>query len=179
MYENFSIEDYNAVVYENYFLGSQGKRVTLVNTTPDDFTLYYPKFKTNIHIEIPKCGINDDGDFSIFYNMYELGKGDFYKENPYAVYGYGDQPEIVVHNYENENLQDKKILLIKDSFMDSAMPFLMMGLKDLRVLDLRLFKGSVKKYIKEHKPDIVLVMYIPFYAGTINWNSHDDLFDFR
>lgn len=176
---HFSIDDYNAVVYENYFLGSQGKRVTLVNTTPDDFTLYYPKFKTNIHIEIPKCGINDDGDFSIFYNMYELGKGDFYKENPYAVYGYGDQPEIVVHNYENENLQDKKILLIKDSFMDSAMPFLMMGLKDLRVLDLRLFKGSVKKYIKEHKPDIVLVMYIPFYAETINWNSHGDLFDFR
>ena len=64
--------------------------------------------------------------------------------------------------------------------LDIAAPvFLMMGLKDLRVLDLRLFKGSVKKYIKEHKPDIVLVMYIPFYAETINWNSHGDLFDFR
>ena len=177
--EHFAFEDYKIVKYKEYFLGSQGKKTTLANTLVDDFEIYYPKFLTNIHIDIPKYGISKRGDFSIFYDMQALGKGDYYIENPYAVYSYSNQPEMVIHNYENENLKDKKILLIKDSMLNVTIPFLSMGLKDLRVLDLREFTGSVKSYVMKYKPDIVLVMYGPPLINDLVWDNHNDLYDFR
>ena len=172
-------EDYEVVRYEKYFLGSQGKKVTLAHTEPDDFDVYYPKFSTNLYVKIPSRSVDGEGDFSILYDKAALGTGDFYNDNPYSMYGYGDQAEIIVHNYENENLRDKKILLIHDSMLDTAMPFLVMGLKDLRELDIRHFKGSVQRYIKEYKPDIVLVMYKTSYSESIDWMAHDSKFDFR
>ena len=177
--EHFSLNDYYDDKYEKSFLGSQGKKLTLVNTELDDFDIYYPKFKTNVYMEISEYGIRETGDFSIFYNKQEFGSGDVYNENPYAMYGYGDQPEIIVHNFANENLQDKKILIIKDSMLDTAMPFLSMGLKDLRLLDIRHFNGSVRKYVSEYKPDIVLVMYKTSYGEDVKWVGHNDKFDFR
>lgn len=178
-FEHFKPEDYEFVRYEKYFLGSQGKKVTLANTEPDDFDVYYPKFPTNLYVKIASRGVDGTGDFTILYDKDELGTGDFYNDNPYSMYGYGDQAEIIVHNYENEHLRDKRILLIHDSMLDTAMPFLVMGLKDLRELDIRHFKGSVQRYIEDYKPDIVLVMYKPSYTGIVDWMGHEDKFDFR
>lgn len=178
-FEHFKPEDYEFVRYEKYFLGSQGKKVTLANTEPDDFDVYYPKFPTNLYVKIASRGVDGTGDFTILYDKAALGTGDFYNDNPYQMYGYGDQAEIIVHNYENEHLRDKRILLIHDSMLDAAMPFLVMGLKDLRELDIRHFKGSVQRYIEDYKPDIVLVMYKTGYSDPIDWMGHDDKFDFR
>ena len=178
-FAHFAPEDYEFVRYERYFLGSQGKKVTLANTEPDDFDVYYPKFSTHLYAKIPSRGVDGEGDFTILYDKAALGTGDFYNDSPYSMYGYGDQAEIIVHNYENENLRDKRILLIHDSMLDTAMPFLVMGLKDLRELDIRHFKGSVQRYVKDYRPDIVLVMYKPNYNGFIDWMGHSDEFDFR
>lgn len=178
-FAHFAPEDYDVVRYERYFLGSQGKKVTLANTEPDDFDVYYPKFSTHLYAKIPSRSVDGEGDFTILYDEQALGTGDFYNESPYAMYGYGDQAEIIVHNYENENLRDKRILLIHDSMLDTAMPFLVMGVKDLRELDIRHFKGSVQKYVEDYQPDIVLVMYKTSYSEPINWLGHGDKFDFR
>lgn len=178
-FAHFAPDDYEFVRYERYFLGSQGKKVTLANTEPDDFDVYYPNFSTHLYAKIPSRGVDGEGDFTILYDKAALGTGDFYNDSPYSMYGYGDQGEIIVHNYENEHLRDKRILLIHDSMLDTAMPFLVMGLKDLRELDIRHFKGSVQRYIEEYKPDIVLVMYKPGYSEPINWMEHNDKFDFR
>lgn len=178
-FAHFAPENYEVVRYEKHLLGSQGKKVTLANTELDDFDVYYPKFPTHLYAKIPSRSVDGEGDFTILYDRDALGTGDFYNENPYAMYGYGDQAEIIVHNYENENLRDKRILLIHDSMLDTAMPFLVMGLKDLCELDIRHFKGSVRKYVEDYQPDIVLVMYKTSYSEPINWPVHGDKFDFR
>ena len=174
---HFSEADYDVVNYENYFLGSQGKKVTLAKTTAEDIALYYPKFSTDIRLEIPSLGIDTRGDFTIMYDMERVKKRDFYGDNPYAAYGYGDIPEIKVHNFTNEHLRDKKILIIRDSMVDTVLPFLSMGLKDITLLDIRHFNGSVRRYVEDCKPDIVIVMYKPSYVPIV-WN-HKDKFDFR
>lgn len=174
---HFSEADYDVVNYENYFLGSQGKKVTLAKTTAEDIALYYPKFSTDIRLEIPSLGIDTRGDFTIMYDMERVKKRDFYGDNPYAAYGYGDIPEIKVHNFTNEHLRDKKILIIRDSMVDTVLPFLSMGLKDITLLDIRHFNGSVRRYVGDCKPDIVIVMYKPSYVPIV-WN-HKDKFDFR
>lgn len=174
---HFSEADYDVVNYENYFLGSQGKKVTLAKTTAEDIALYYPKFSTDVRLEIPSLGIDTRGDFTIMYDMEMVKKRDFYGGNPYAAYGYGDMPEIKVHNFTNEHLRDKKILIIRDSMVDTVLPFLSMGLKDITLLDIRHFNGSVRRYVEDCKPDIVIVMYKPSYVPIV-WN-HKDKFDFR
>lgn len=174
---HFSEADYDVVNYENYFLGSQGKKVTLAKTTAEDIALYYPKFSTDVRLEIPSLGIDTRGDFTIMYDMEMVKKRDFYGGNPYAAYGYGDMPEIKVHNFTNEHLRDKKILIIKDSMVDTVLPFMLMGLKDITLLDIRYFNGSVRRYVEDCKPDIVIVMY-KLSCEPIVWN-HKDKFDFR
>lgn len=174
---HFSEADYDVVNYENYFLGSQGKKVTLAKTTAEDIALYYPKFSTDVRLEIPSLGIDTRGDFTIMYDMEMVKKRDFYGGNPYAAYGYGDMPEIKVHNFTNEYLRDKKILIIRDSMVDTVLPFLSMGLKDITLLDIRHFNGSVRRYVEDFKPDIVIVMY-KLSCEPIVWN-HKDKFDFR
>lgn len=174
---HFSEADYDVVNYENYFLGSQGKKVTLAKTTAEDIALYYPKFSTDVRLEIPSLGIDTRGDFTIMYDMEMVKKRDFYGGHPYAAYGYGDMPEIKVHNFTNEYLRDKKILIIKDSMVDTVLPFLSMGLKDITLLDIRHFNGSVRRYVEDCKPDIVIVMY-KLSCEPIVWN-HKDKFDFR
>ena len=174
---HFSEADYDVVNYENYFLGSQGKKVTLAKTTAEDIALYYPKFSTAVRLEIPSLGIDTRGDFTSMYDMEMVKKRDCYGGNPYAAYGYGDMPEIKVHNFTNEHLRDKKILIIRDSMVDTVLPFLSMGLKDITLLDIRHFNGSVRRYVEDCKPDIVIVMY-KLSCEPIVWN-HKDKFDFR
>ena len=82
-----------------------------------------------------------------------------------------------MHNFKNEHLRDKKILIIKDSMVNTVLPFLSMGLKDITLLDIRHFNGSVRRYVEDCKPDIVIVMYKPSYVPIV-WN-HKDKFDFR
>lgn len=176
---HFSEADYDVVNYENYFLGSQGKKVTLAKTTAEDIALYYPKFSTDVRIEILSKGIDERGDFTVMYDMNQVKKRDFYGGNPYGAYGYGDMPKIKVHNFRNEHLRDKKILVIRDSMVDTVLPFLSMGLKDITLLDVRHFTGSVRRYVEDFKPDIVVVMYKPVTDVPIAWIGHKDKFDFR
>lgn len=163
--------------YQEWFLGSRGKKVTLAKAEPEDFTLIYPKFQTVLHYEIPSLGIDETGDFSITYDMNQVEEKDFYGKNPYGAYNYADKPLIKIENLMNEN--DLKILVIKDSFGNSVVPSLSLCASQTNILDLRLFDGSLRTYIKDVKPNVVVVICNPGAIGEIDWTSHTNLFDFR
>jgi len=74
---------------------------------------------------------------------------------------------------------DKKVLMIRDSFCDTMAPFLALGVRNIMLLDIRHFTGSVKAYIAENKPDVVIVMYTGVTVAPIDWSTHKDEFDFR
>lgn len=170
-------EQFDSVLYEKYFLGSRGRRVTLAKTEPDDISLLYPKYDTSLHFSVPSREINVSGDFSIMYDMSQLEKIDYYNLSPYAAYNYGNPPVVVT---QNDNVKDgKHILFIKDSFVNAVAPFMALGAERVDQLDLRYFTGSVETYIKETQPDIVIVMYTPSAIEEIDWGSHESTFDFR
>lgn len=169
-------EKFEAVLYPNWFLGSQGKKVTLERTTPDDFTLLYPKYQTDIHYEVLSRNIDVDGDFSVMYDMKQVEELDYYGENPYAAHIYGDQPLERIENHLIEEPQ--RLCIIHDSFCDCVVPFLAMGIKYVDSLDIRHFTGSVQTFIDTTQPDIVIVMYNPTIL-TPNTDAHIEAFDFR
>lgn len=49
---------YEKTVYERFFLGSQGKRVGTLYGGVDDFTVYTPKFDTDLTYTCPFYGID-------------------------------------------------------------------------------------------------------------------------
>lgn len=149
-------KNFKVVTYPKWFLGSQGKKVTLARAEPDDFDLIYPKFKTSLHFENFIDGKDITGDFeSLMYDMKYFNEVNYYEDNVHAAYPIG-AAEVRYNNLADNNL---KILFIHDSFGNTVIPFLTLAVKQLDVLDLRVFTGSVKSYIKQHAPDCVIVLY--------------------
>lgn len=174
----YDIQDFDVEILPVYFLGSEGKRATLARVQADDFPILHPKFPTEIKVEIPEKNIDSTGDFELLYDKQQVARKDLYNFNPYAMYGYGDR---AIMNVENLMLPatDKKVLLIRDSYCDTMAPFLALGVRNLQTMDVRHFTGSVKSYIAEQKPDVVIVMYTGSIHKKIDWSSHKDKFDFR
>lgn len=171
---------YNEKNYEALYLGSRGKKVTISRAKPDNFTIYLPKFKTDFTISIPSMDIKKSGDFSVLYNMKTLDRNkDHYSLGAYGAYAYGDRAIIKVHN--NLKSDGKNMLLIRDSFGDSVIPFLSLGMENLTAIDLRHFTGSLQSYIQENKPDTILLLFYSeeLTREKINYQSHTDLFDFQ
>lgn len=171
-------ERFTSVDYPAWFLGSQGKKVRLEQTDPDDFSLLYPTYPTELHYVIPDKQIDAVGDFSVTYDMSKVEELDYYGKSPYHAYNFGDRPLIEIENSMLPN--NGKILLIHDSFGDCVISFLTLGVKYVEALDLRHFTGSVQEYIKQTEPDVVLVLYNPnVIPESIDWTTHGALFDFR
>lgn len=179
----FSRANYEQKVYPQHALGSEGRIVTLALAQPEDFPILIPKYKTKILYEIPSLGIHEEGTFMLNYDMKLLNSPDYIdyqNQNMYNVYNHGDNALIRIHN---ELVHDgKRVLLVKDSFGDTLAPFLAMGVEDTAIIDLRHFTGSLVSFIKDYKPNVVIVLTYPGdgdYSKPIDWKSHKDLFDFR
>ena len=167
---------FKIVLYPKWFLGSQGKKVTLAVTTPDDFSLLYPTYKTQMHFSIPDAEIDLDGDFSIVYDMKKVEKIDYYGRNPYGAYMYSDHALTRFENHLSKN--NMRLLFIHDSFGDCVLPFVSIGVKYVDSLDLRHFTGSVMSFIEKNKPDAVIVLYNPNSIKS-DGDLHKAPFDFR
>lgn len=169
---------FDFITYKECFLGSQGKKVTLSRCRPDDFTLLYPKYDTKFHYYVPAEGINAIDDYSVVYNMSMIENSDYYNNSPYSGCNYGDQPLIQIEN--QKKVDDHKILLIRDSFGNCVVSCFALAEKNVDSLDLRHFTGSVKTYIEESNPDLVIVMSNAISAGDdVDYSTHTDKFDFR
>ena len=171
-------DQFGKTVFPRWFLGAQGKKVTLAQTEPEDIALLYPNYPTSLHYLVPSLGIDREGDFSILYNMNMIKEEPDYTISPYHAYAYGDQPvEQIINLLSQEN---RKILLIHDSFGDCVIPFVSLGIRQLDAIDLRHFTESLQDYIVSSEPDTVIVMYNCGAIGNaVDYESRKDLFDFR
>ena len=171
-------EQFLQKVYPAWFLGSQGKKVTLARTEPDDFILLFPRYPTLFHFIVPAAGVDKTSDYSVVYDMTEIMVKDYYGKNPYGGCSYGEQPLVQIQNLENAD--DRRILVIRDSFGSCLISGLALCEQEIDALDLRLFSGSVSSYIEQTKPDLVIVLYsAASIGGAMNNHTHTDMFDFR
>ncbi len=153
----FEPERWRTDTYHDWFLGSQGKKVTLARATPEDFQLFYPKFPAKFLIDIPSLDVYKSGGFSVFYRYNALRTLDYYKENPYASYLFGDRALTRVHNLTQHN--GKRVLILGHSFDNCVIPFLSLGVERVDSIDLREFTGSVETFLDENQYDVVIELY--------------------
>lgn len=151
------ISNYNIDVYKKRFLGSQGKKTGIIYSGLDDFSLIYPKFETNMTVDVP---VHDDHRAGSYYDVMlrpEFLEKDYYNINTYCSYIGGDYPLCIQKNANAKN--NKKLLILKDSFTIAFQPYMSFVFDEVDVIDLRHYKKSLKNYIEKTNPDIVMIFY--------------------
>jgi hypothetical protein len=159
-----NLDNYQTVNYGKWFLGTEGARVGKYYAGVDDFSIIVPNFSTEMEVRN-----------TLGRNQYTTKSGDFqqaiisqgilekYKDtnNLYHVYFSENYQETIVKN-KSTNIENKKMLIIKDSFGLPVSAFLALTCFETHLLDLRAFSSlNLYDYIKEYKPDIVMFMYNP------------------
>lgn len=174
------LSNYNIQSYSNLFLGSFGKKVGTYFTWDgaDDFDLITPKFDTNLTEEQPFKNEKRSGKFEDTVLFMDNMKKDYYGMNTYATYSGGDFRLQIMKNNLIPN--GKKILLIRDSFACVVAPFLALQTSELHICDMRNYeyyvgeKLNAEEYIKQIKPDYVIVLY----SGVSSIEKSDGIYDF-
>lgn len=69
-----------------------------------------------------------------------------------------DYPEIIIRSKTAPN--DKKVLIVRDSYTNAMLPYLGVHFAETRVLDMRYFRTqSVKRYIEEHDINLIILSH--------------------
>ena len=67
----------------------------------------------------------------------------------------GNQPLAVIRTGH----EGQKLLLVRDSYADSEVPFLMTRFSEIHMVDLRYDREGLTEYIAEHGIDCVVISY--------------------
>ncbi|WP_040193111.1 DHHW family protein [Clostridium culturomicium] len=90
----------------------------------------------------------------------------------YSIFLRGNNPLTIIKNRDLNN--GKKLLVIKDSFANSMVPFLTQNFEEIHVIDLRAFMPQLSNYISEEKFNNILVLY-----NFMNFSKDTNLIKFK
>lgn len=153
-----SRDAYDIKVYEDWFLGSQGKRVGSLYAGVDDFEWWSPKGAVRFTLDVEEYGIHREGGWNetlLFPERVETR--DWFNANPYTLYSGGDYPLATIVNHDNPGGED--MVLIRDSMSCALTPFLARSCRTLTTIDLRYFSGDLEETIAALDPALVMVLY--------------------
>lgn len=158
-------ENYNIIKYNNVYIGSMGRKAGVYYSGIDDFTLIYPKFKTDYEF-YAKTGEQESklqGRFEdALLAVYPLRvRMDTYalEADKYFSYLYGNQG--VVHVKNKEVLDGPKFLFIKDSLTVPLSAFLSTVSSDIYLIDPRYYKEDIVEFAKQVDVDFVFMAFYP------------------
>ncbi|HZK39608.1 MAG TPA: DHHW family protein [Clostridia bacterium] len=170
----FEKDRFALTTYKDHFLGSMGKRMGIYYAGRDDFSLLLPRDETDMSCHYKRANgktFGKSGSFEDTWIFHEHLKKDYFESNTYVTYSGGDFPLMIFHN---NRIEDKKILVLRDSYSCVVIPFLSLAAcAEMHIIDPRMYKGSITEYIDNIKPDVVLMLYNPSILNT------DCFFDFQ
>lgn len=152
-------QNYSFDIYPKTFLGSSGRRTGIYYAGLDDTVILQPDFETDLSIHIPKRNMKLKGRYEdISYNTdvtLNYQNPDFYQDNFYGLYGWGDTP--ITHWRNAQAPEQGKFLLIGESF--GNIPFSLMSIyfSNCDEVDMRHFTDDFTSYYSSYNPDTVIV----------------------
>ena len=144
-------QNYNFIEYKNSYVGSMARKAGITYTGVDDFTLIYPKFKTNYIVQYtsPNKSFESRGlfqDTMINSNSFLNKNGPYSVESDkYFSYLLGNISDVHIKNNNISN--GSKAVFIKDSFAVPVAAFMSTLFEDIYLVDPRYYEGSIKDYV--------------------------------
>ena len=140
------ITNYEKETITNDFLGTFDSKAQIVNQQKDYIEIYINENSQNIE----KVDY-DNETTNLLYNQEYLDKKD-----KYSYFLNGNNAKVVV---KTKNKNNKKLLIIKDSYSHIMAQFLYQNFEEIHFIDLRYYKKSMSEYINENGITTNLVMY--------------------
>lgn len=145
----YDTNDFKKFYSENDFYGSLYSKAPLWGITSDKIEIFQLKEEFKIKYDIEYLDTQTK-DISL-YKWENLNKKD-----KYTVFLGGNNSIVTIKSTINN---DKKLLVIKDSFAHTLIPFLANHYSEIHVIDLRYYKQSLKKYVSEKEITSILFIY--------------------
>lgn len=132
------------------FKGSLFSKVLNMNSAKDIVERYDRKDMNEY------CVIADGVNSDSFYHEEWLDKKD-----KYAYFFGGNYAEVSIEKLavRDDNAAERNLLVIKDSFANSFIPFIAAEYDNIYMVDLRYYSGDMVAYAKSHEITDVLVLY--------------------
>ncbi|UFJ42638.1 hypothetical protein LOK74_09145 [Brevibacillus humidisoli] len=140
-------EDFNIRLATNEFYGSLYSKSGFKHIEPDRIELYLPKDKKKYRVEY----VDERQTSNSLYEMEHLDKKD-----KYAVFLNGNHGLVKITTNHPEG---KKLLVVKDSYANSLIPFLAEHFSEVYVVDLRYCEENLISFVQEHRIPDVLLLY--------------------
>lgn len=151
--------NYTANVKENYdistygdFYGTTYSSSGFWFTKPDNIEIWESKALQNSDIQV---SITDNGETEVSSSMFFLDN--LNEDDKYPVYLDGNHPYTVIKNNSLKN--GEKLLVIKDSFAHSLVPFLADHYSEIVMIDMRYYKQSVSELVESNDFSHLLYVY--------------------
>jgi len=160
-YEPLPLSTYTKTTVSDEFYGTVFSTSGVRWVEPDEMDTYVPEEGITVVSHTYDRQGNPVEEPRQLYDESYLGKKD-----KYSMFLGGQQSLGVV---KTGNADKPKLLLIRDSYSDSLVPFLTAHFSEIHLIDLRYYKLSASKYIADNGIDQVLVLYsVPNFVGDSN-----------
>jgi hypothetical protein len=128
-----------------------------VNNNPDDVIYYYPPVKSKMEVLFydQNTGEKKSYEGSVINETYKN------TDQKYGIFIGGDFPLGKIVSNADSN---KKIMVIKDSYGNAFIPFLVAHYKEIYVVDPRHYKGNIIKLAKDN--DIHEILFVNYILTT-------------
>lgn len=141
---------YEPLVVKNDFRGTLSSKSGFTNGLNDKIKIFLPKPEQDYKNSV------------IFYSDSKKKTTEFYqldnlnKKDTYTVFGGSNHP---IYSIKTPVTSQKRLLLIKDSYANSFIPFISQDYREIVVVDPRYFFDDIGEIIKAHKITDVLFLY--------------------
>lgn len=140
-------EEFNIRQVTSEFYGSLYSKSGFRHLQPDSIELYLPKDPEKYAITYIDEGQTTDSLYEI-----ELLQG----KDKYAVFLNGNHALIQI---KTAHPNGKKLLVVKDSYANSFIPFLLKHFSEIDVVNLRYYEEDLASFVNEHDIDDMLLLY--------------------
>ena len=160
-YEPVSLDSYTETIRSTEFYGTVFSSSGVRWVKPDTISTYVP----DTGITVTEHSYDNKGNpIEIPRSLYVESFLDV--KDKYSMFLGGNQSLGVV---TTQNTDKPKLLIIRDSYTDSLVPFLTPHYSEIHLLDLRYYKLSIQDYIEQNGIDQALVLYsVPNFVTDTN-----------
>ena len=133
------------------FLGSLygATRSEALGSSPDTLEIFLPPFSADYRIHLQNAASQVIHGQLIDLS---LATGD----QPFSVFLGGDQPLVVITNTQASS--DRNLLVVKDSYANPLIPYLVSHYREVHVIDPRMYTGRLANYADSHTFNEVLFL---------------------
>ncbi|XRD23355.1 DHHW family protein [Lysinibacillus fusiformis] len=131
----------------HHFYGSLYSKTGFSHIKPDSIELYEPKEAINYKVAYMDEGVTSN-------SVYEMEN--IKKKDKYSVFFNGNHPLVKM---TTKNTNGKKLLVIKDSYANALLPFLLSHYSEIHVMDLRYYNEDVALYLQNNNIHEMLLLY--------------------